>query len=177
MTVPLLLLAIGAVFAGWYFRDELIGEDWQAFWGDSIVVAANNHVLADMEHVPAWVSAAPTIVGLLGIALAYVMYMFVPRLPGQLAGMFGGVYRFLLNKWYFDELYDRIFVRPAFALARGLWHVGDTSIIDGIPNGIATMTADGSSQVVKLQTGSIANYAFAMLIGLVLLVGIFLLFR
>ena len=177
MTMPLLLLAVGAVFAGWWFRDELIGADWQAFWGDSIVLAGNNHVLADMEEVPGWVSALPTIVGLAGIALAYVFYMFVPALPGRLAGMFGSVYRFLLNKWYFDELYNLIFVRPAFALARGLWHVGDSTIIDGIPNGVAAMAADGSAQVVKIQTGSIANYAFAMLIGLVLLVGIFLLFR
>ena len=177
MTVPLLLLAVGAVFAGWWFRDELIGADWKAFWGDSIVIAGNNQVLAEMEDVPGWVSALPTVVGLAGIALAYVFYMFVPSLPGRLAGMFGGVYRFVLNKWYFDELYGAIFVRPAFALARALWHVGDSTIIDGIPNGIAAITADGSSQVVKIQTGSIANYAFAMLIGLVMLVGIFLLFR
>ena len=177
MTIPLLLLALGAIFAGWWFRDELLGVDWQAFWGDSIVVAANNHVLADMEEVPGWVSALPTVVGLAGIALAYVFYMFLPALPVRLAATFGGVYRFLLNKWYFDELYNLIFVRPAFALARRLWHVGDSTIIDGIPNGVAAMAADGSAQVVKIQTGSIANYAFAMLIGLVLLVGIFLLFR
>ena len=88
-----------------------------------------------------------------------------------------GVYRFLLNKWYFDELYDRIFVRPAGRLARGLWQVGDAKLIDGVPNGIAALTSDGSAQVVRIQTGSIAVYAFTMLIGLVLLVSTLLLFR
>jgi NADH-quinone oxidoreductase subunit L len=87
------------------------------------------------------------------------------------------VYRFLLNKWYFDELYDAVIVRPLLALSRLLWQVGDAQIIDGIPNGLASLTADGSAQVVKIQTGSIAVYAFSMLIGLVVLVSVFLLFR
>ena len=80
MTLPLLLLAVGAVFAGWWFRDELIGADWQAFWGDSIVLAGNNHVLADIEEVPGWVSTLPTVVGFVGIALAYV-FLYVSCLP------------------------------------------------------------------------------------------------
>ena len=177
MTVPLMLLAVGAVLSGWWFHEELIGPQWDAFWGDSIVIAPTNHVLADLEHVPGWVSILPTVVGLAGIALAYLFYMFRPAIPVRLAATFGGVYRFLLNKWYFDELYDRIFVRPAFAVARFLWHRGDERIIDGVPNGLAAMTADGSAGAVRLQTGSIANYAFAMLIGLVALVGLFLLSR
>ena len=88
-----------------------------------------------------------------------------------------GLYRFVLNKWYFDELYDRIFVRPAQVLARVLWQTGDAAIIDGVPNGIAALTVDGSRQAVRIQTGSIAIYAFTMLIGLVLLISVFLLFR
>jgi NADH-quinone oxidoreductase subunit L len=130
-----------------------------------------------MEDVPAAISLAPSIIGLLGIALAYVMYMFVPSLPGRLATTFRPVYLFVLNKWYFDELYDRILVRPYIALSRILWQVGDATIIDGIPNGVAALTGDGSAQVVKLQTGSIAVYAFTMLIGLVALVSVYLLFR
>ena len=86
-------------------------------------------------------------------------------------------YDFVLNKWYFDELYDRVFVRPAARLARLLWQVGDATLIDGVPNGIAALTTDGSAQVVRIQTGSIAVYAFTMLIGLVTLVSIFLVFR
>ena len=177
MTVPLMLLSVGAVFAGWVFRDQLIGADWRAFWGNAIQIAPANHVLADMEHVPGIVSLLPTIVGVLGIALAYVMYVAVPTLPARLAGQFAGVYRFVLNKWYFDEFYDAVIVRPLLALSRTLWQVGDARIIDGVPNGLAALTADGSAQMVKLQTGSIAVYAFSMLIGLVVLVGVFLLFR
>jgi len=134
-------------------------------------------VLHDMHAVPGWVVALPAIVGLSGILLAYALYMGAPSLPAQLAQNFGGVYRFLLNKWYFDELYDRIFVRPTMALARGLWQVGDARIIDGIPNGIASLTAQGAGQVVKVQTGSIAHYAFAMLIGVVVLVSLYLIIR
>ncbi|MFI4981921.1 MAG: NADH-quinone oxidoreductase subunit L, partial [Nevskiales bacterium] len=90
---------------------------------------------------------------------------------------FRGIYLFLLNKWYFDELYDAILVQPIFRLARTLWQTGDATLIDGVPNGLATLAVDGSRQAVKLQTGSLAVYAFSMLIGVVLLVGIFLLFR
>ena len=85
-----------------------------------------------------------------------------------------GLYRFVLNKWYFDELYDRIFVRPAGVLARLLWQVGDAKLIDGVPNGVAALTIDGSAQAVRIQTGSIAIYAFTMLVGLVPLITVFL---
>ena len=88
--------------------------------------------------------------------------------------MFRGIYLFLLNKWYFDELYDAIFVQPMLRLARALWQTGDATMIDGVPNGLAELTVDGSRQAVKIQTGSLAVYAFVMLIGVVVLVGIFL---
>ncbi len=105
------------------------------------------------------------------------MYMWRPALPAKLAGAFQPVYQFLLHKWYFDELYDFLFVRPAQWLARTLWHVGDERLIDGMPNGAAALAAGGSARVVKIQTGSIAVYAFTMLIGLVVLISVFLLFR
>ena len=105
------------------------------------------------------------------------MYIAYPLLPMRLAAMFRGIYLFLLNKWYFDELYEAIFVQPAIHLARTLWQTGDATLIDGVPNGLAELTVDGSRQAVKIQTGSVAVYAFVMLIGVVLLVGIFLLFR
>jgi NADH-quinone oxidoreductase subunit L len=120
---------------------------------------------------------APTLLGVAGIALAYVFYMFAPGIPAALGATFGPVHRFLLNKWYFDELYAAIIIRPTMALARNLWTVADAQIIDGMPNGLAALTADGSAQAVKLQTGSIAHYAFAMLIGVVLLVTIYLFIR
>jgi NADH-quinone oxidoreductase subunit L len=176
MLVPLLLLAVGATFAGMVFRNQLIGADWQAFWGNSIQIAADNHVLRNMESLPLLVSLSPSVFGLLGIGTAYLFYMVSPGIPGRLATMFPVAYRFFLNKWYFDELYELVFVRPYRALARTLWQVGDVTLIDGIPNGLAALTEEGSASVVRLQTGSIAVYAFAMLIGLVLLVSIFLLF-
>jgi NADH-quinone oxidoreductase subunit L len=130
-----------------------------------------------MEHVPTIISILPTLMGVLGIGLAYVMYTLAPALPARMADAVPGLYRFVLNKWYFDELYDRIFVRPASFLANLLWKTGDATLIDGVPNGIAALTIDGSAQAVRIQTGSIAVYAFTMLIGLVLLVSVFLVFR
>jgi len=177
MLVPLLVLAAGAVATGFAFRGWFIGEEWRDFWRGSIVNAQGNNVLHDMEHVPLLASLLPTLVGVLGIALAYVMYVLRPELPARLAAAAPRLYDFVLNKWYFDELYDRIFVRPAGRLARVLWQVGDATLIDGVPNGIASLTTDGSAQVVRIQTGSIAVYAFTMLIGLVALVSIFLVFR
>jgi NADH-quinone oxidoreductase subunit L len=177
MIVPLLFLAVGAVFAGMLLDPVFIGPHWQAFWNGSIFNAPSNHVLALLEDVPTWASIAPLILALLGIGLAYLMYMAFPLLPMQLATTFRGVYLFLLNKWYFDELYDAIFVEPTIRLARMLWQTGDVTLIDGVPNGLAELTVDGSQQAVKIQTGSLAVYAFVMLIGVVLLVGLFLVSR
>ena len=177
MTVPLLALSLGAIFSGWALHEAFIGTDQLAFWGGSIHSGPDNHILVDIEHVPWYISWLPTVTSGLGIALAYVMYMLRPELPARLAGAFSPVYQFLLHKWYFDELYDRIFVRPALWLARTFWHVGDETLIDGMPNGAAALAAGGSAQVVRIQTGSIAVYAFTMLIGLVVLISVFLLFR
>jgi NADH-quinone oxidoreductase subunit L len=174
MLVPLLLLAVGAVFAGAVFAPSFIGHHWEEFWNGAIVNAAHNHIMHHVHEVPGWVPLAPTIVGLAGIALAYVMYMFAPSLPGALANALPGVHRFLLNKWYFDELYDAIFVRPAQALARGFWKIGDVRIIDGVPNGLAASVAGAARQAVSLQTGRVASYAFTMIVGLVLLVSLLL---
>jgi len=177
MLLPLVLLAVGAVVSGFMLKDWFIGHEWAEFWHGSIVNAASNHTLETMHHLPEWVGLAPSVVGIAGIALAYVLYMFAPDIPGQLASRFNGLYQFLLNKWYFDELYDRIFVKPALCLARQLWQIGDATIIDGMPNGAASIAAGTSRQAVKLQTGSLAIYAFSMLIGVVVLVSVFLVFR
>ncbi|MBV9785623.1 MAG: NADH-quinone oxidoreductase subunit L [Acidisphaera sp.] len=177
MTGPLIVLAIGATVAGFALRPYFIGDYWHAYWNNSITNGANNHVLERMEDLPGLVGYAPLITGVLGIGLAYVMYVLRPELPSLLADRFAPIYRLLLNKWYFDELYDMVLVQPYRRLARALWQVGDATIIDGVPNGLAELTVDSSAQVVRVQTGSIAVYAFTMLIGLVLLVSIFLVFR
>jgi len=175
MLVPLLVLSVGAVFTGYVFYDFFVGHDQEAFWNGAIFNGPDNHVLHHAHEVPAWVPLAPTVAGVAGIALAYVLYMFAPGIPGKLASSFGGLYRFLLNKWYFDELYDAIFVKPAQALARAFWKTGDVKLIDGMPNGAAALAVDAAQGAVKLQTGRVANYAFTMIIGLVAFVSLLLL--
>ena len=177
MLAPLVVLAAGAVVTGFIFEHSFIGEHWREFWQGSIVNAPTNTVIADMHHVPAFIALLPTLDGLVGIALAYLMYVLRPDLPARAAAAVPRLYQFVLSKWYFDELYDAIFVRPFGRLARLLWQVGDVQIIDGVPNTVASLTSDGSARVVRLQTGSIAVYAFTMLIGLVSLVSVFLIFR
>jgi NADH-quinone oxidoreductase subunit L len=131
------------------------------------VSGPSNHILIDMEHVPTFISLLPTLTGIVGIALAYAMYWVFPEIPGKLATQFGGIYRFLLNKWYFDELYDKLFVRPAVRIGRGLWKGGDGAIIDGIgPDGIAATTIRLARRASQLQTGYVYHYAFAMLVGI-----------
>jgi NADH-quinone oxidoreductase subunit L len=171
---PLAALSVGACAAGWWFAPQFIGVGQAAYWQGAIFNGPANHVLANMEDVPGLISVLPTAVGVAGLALSFWFYVLSPALPARLAQQFRPVYLFLLNKWYFDELYDRIFVQPTWYLARLLWHTGDEILIDGVPNGLADLTVDGSRQAVRIQTGSIAIYAFTMLIGLVGLVSIFL---
>jgi len=175
MLIPLVVLAVGAIFTGAGFYDLFVGHHWEEFWNGAIVNAETNHIMHAMHEVPEWVPLAPTVMGVSGIVLAYIMYMFVPSIPGALASRMQPIYQFLLHKWYFDELYDALFVRPARRLARGLWQVGDAKIIDGMPNGAARLTVEASRGAVRIQTGKVANYAFAMILGLVLFVSIFLL--
>jgi NADH-quinone oxidoreductase subunit L len=170
MIVPLLVLALGAVVTGAVFYPYFVGYDWAQFWNGSIVNAPHNDIMHAAHKVPSWVPLAPTVVGLSGIALAYLLYMLVPSVPGKLAASFGGLYRFLLNKWYFDELYDAIFVRPTRALARVLWQTGDARIIDGMPNGAASLADDVAGGAVRIQTGRVASYAFVMIAGLAVFV-------
>ena len=177
MLAPLVILAVGAVLAGWLLHSDLIGDHNAAYWQGAIFTRDSNHVLGQVERTPFLIGILPTVTGLLGIALAYWFYVISPALPGKLATRFAPLYRFLLNKWYFDELYDFLFVRSSMWLAREFWLVGDGQIIDGVPNGLASMAEGGSVQIVRVQTGSIAVYAFTMLIGLVTMVSLFLLAR
>jgi NADH-quinone oxidoreductase subunit L len=177
MLAPLGLLTIGAAFSGWLLHTLFVGDHNAAYWQGALFIGEQNHVLDRTEHTPLLIDLLPTVVGLSGIALAYWFYVLNPAIPARLATQFAPVYRFLLNKWYFDELYDLIFVRPAMWLGRELWKVGDAQIIDGVPNGLASMAEGGAGQVVRIQTGSIAVYAFTMLIGLVVMLGLFLFMR
>ena len=166
MLIPLAGLALGATFAGIVLRHWFIGEGFSGFWRNSLFLGQENHILEEMEHVPAIVSLSPTLMMLAGVAVAIYMYLIDRKAPDRLADMFPALYRFLLNKWYFDELYDMIFVRPAFAIGRAFWKGGDGAIIDGIgPDGVSARVLDVTRSAVKLQSGYIYQYAFAMLLG------------
>jgi NADH-quinone oxidoreductase subunit L len=176
MIWPLYVLGAGAIFGGLLAYGALVGDDRAAFWGESLLVLPANDSIEAAHHAPIWVKWAPLIVALAGIGLAYVMYLLWPGLPAVLARVFRPIYLFLLNKWYFDELYDAIFVRPAHAIGRGLWKQGDGAVIDGYgPDGIAATTVSLAQRVSRLQTGYVYHYAFAMLIGVVVLVSWYIL--
>jgi len=171
MWVPLVVLAIGSVIAGAVGYHAFVGEGMNAFWGKSIFVLSQHSALVDAHHAPLWVKLLPLVMGLAGIALAYWMYVLQPGIPAKLAKQLRPLYAFSFNKWYFDEMYDRIFVRPAFALGLGFWKSGDGAVIDGVgPDGVASVTRDLARRASRLQTGYVYHYAFAMMIGVAALV-------
>jgi len=175
MLVPLLALATGAVVAGFAFSAYFIGHDYGEFWRASLAEGPHNHIRHAMHEIPGWVGWAPFIAMAAGFGLSYLYYMVAPWLPAATARAFKPLYLFLLNKWYFDELYDWLFVRPAMRLGRLLWKRGDGTIIDGLgADNIAARVLWTTGRVVKLQTGYVYHYAFAMLIGVALIVTAFM---
>ena len=174
MLVPLYVLAAGALLAGFLFKDYFIGHDEALFWGEALYRAPSNTIIADLHHVPAVVKYAPLVAMIIGFLTAYQFYIRKPELPAALAEQHQPLYKFLLNKWYFDELYDLVLVRPAMWLGRFLWKKGDGWTIDGFgPDGISARVLDATNRIVRLQTGFVYHYAFAMLIGIAFLVTYF----
>jgi len=166
MLVPLIVLAFGALIAGVGFADLFIGKEQMAFWGGTIFTAADNNILVELKQVPSWVVFSPLVMMLSGFALAYLLYIHRPQWPQAIAEEHDLIYKFLLNKWYFDEIYHFIFVRPAKWLARIFWKGGDGFIIDGFgPDGIAANVLRVTKRVVAVQTGFVYHYAFVMLLG------------
>ena len=171
MLIPLALLSIGAIAAGFAFKGVFIGDGYDAFWKGAIFTGKDNHILHAMHEVPKWVVWSPFVAMVIGFVLAYLMYVRWPEIPGKLATANPALYKFLLNKWYFDELYDFLFVRPSKWLGRFLWKKGDGFVIDGFgPDGVSARVVDVTNRVVRLQTGYLYHYAFAMLIGVAALV-------
>ena len=166
MTLPLVALAIGAVVAGYLGFEAFVGEGRVEFWGAAILVLEGNDTIEAAHQVPLWVKLLPLGMGAGGIALAWIMYVRMPAIPALLATRLRPLYLFLLNKWYFDELYDWAFVRPAHYLGRGLWKSGDGAVIDGVgPDGVAAVALVLARRASRLQTGYLYHYAFAMMIG------------
>jgi NADH-quinone oxidoreductase subunit L len=164
MLVPLVLLSIGAIFAGFAFHAPFLEEP--EFWGGAI--AWNEHLMHTMHEVPLWVKLTATIVMLIGLTVAWMAYIRDTSIPEKAATQLGPVYTFLYNKWYFDELYHFLFVRPAFWLGRQFWKRGDEGIIDRFgPDGAAWVVEKGAVAARRVQSGYLTSYALIMLLGLV----------
>jgi NADH-quinone oxidoreductase subunit L len=175
MLVPLFLLAAGAVAAGYAFHEQFLGHHNVDFWRGAIVNLQDHTALAARHEVPDWVWFAPAVSMIVGLVIAWFFYIQHPDWPAQMAARQGPLYLFLYNKWYFDELYDVLFVRPAKRLGYFLWKKGDGMVIDGLgPDGISAGIADWTRQAARLQTGYVYHYAFAMLIGVALLASWFI---
>ncbi len=171
MLLPLGFLAAGSIFAGYPFRELFAGHDVVDFFGDSLKFAAGSHLLEEMHHIPLLIGMAPTVMMAIGFVVAWEFYIRRPELPAELARQQEPLYKFLLNKWYFDEIYDFLIVRPTLWLARALWKYGDGWTIDGLgPDGISARVLDVTRGAVRLQTGYLYHYAFAMLIGVAALI-------
>lgn len=164
MLIPIGVLAAGSIFAGFPFKELFAGHGVEEFFRDSVKM--HPHIIEDMHHIPEAIAYLPTVMMAIGAYLSYVFYIRRPYLPVELARQQPMLYQFLLNKWYFDELYDLVFVRPAKWIGYQLWKKGDGFVIDGFgPDGVSARVLDITRNVVKIQTGYLYHYAFAMLIG------------
>ena len=157
-------VAVGAVLAGLIGYNAFVGDGREAFWGEAIRVLADNDTIEGAHHVPLWVKLLPLAMAVSGIGLAYVMYMLRPDLPGAVVRMVRPIHTFFFNKWFFDELYDWIFVRPAVYLGYGFWKAGDGAVIDFLNVGIG-----------GLRTGifNLADVAIVTGVSLLILSGLF----
>jgi NADH-quinone oxidoreductase subunit L len=166
MTIPLGFLAAGSIFSGFPFEELFAGHGVAEFFRDSITFGPHNHILEEMHHAPYLIALLPTLMMALGFVIAWQFYIRRPELPVELARQHELLYKFLLNKWYFDEIYELLLVRPTIWLGRLLWKGGDGWLIDGFgPDGISARVLDLTRGAIRLQTGYLYHYAFAMLIG------------
>ena len=164
MLIPLILLTVGAIGAGQVFAPSFL--DSAEFWGSSIFYNAN--LIHAMHEVPYWVKYAALVVMVLGFVGAYVAYIAKPDIPAKFVSAFGPLHNFVFRKWYFDELYDAIFVKPAFWFGRQFWKLGDMGTIDRFgPNGVAWVVQRGAVAAKSIQSGYLYTYALIMLLGLI----------
>ena len=171
MLVPLIVLAAGSILAGYPFKEIFAGHHVAEFFRESVKLNPANFSLENMHDLPWHIVALPTVMMLIGLAVAWQFYIRRPDIPNSLAKQHDVLYRFLLNKWYFDEIYDFLFVRPALWLGRLLWRGGDGWLIDGFgPDGVSARVIDVTNRVVRLQSGYLYHYAFAMLVGVAALI-------
>ena len=171
MLIPLFVLALGAIFSGWYFYNDFVGYNWKEFWGNSIFISEKHKAFKLAHYVPLWVKYLPIFLAILGILCAYLFYILNPNLPKILSQKVSLIDSLYFNKWYFDELYDYLFVKSFIKFGNFFWKKGDEGTIDRFgPNGISNLVKNISSKSIIIQSGYIYHYAFAMLIGLVVLI-------
>jgi NADH-quinone oxidoreductase subunit L len=164
MLIPLFVLAVGSILAGYPFYQVFVGAGVEDFFRESLKL--NPEILEEMHHTDTAIALLPTVMMVVGFAVAWLFYIRRPDIPVELARQQELLYKFLLNKWYFDEIYDFLIVRPTLWLGRLLWKGGDGWLIDGFgPDGVSAWVIDVTRNVVRLQTGYMYHYAFAMLIG------------
>ena len=170
MILPLIPLAFGAIFAGWFGYQSFVGYDMSYFWGDSLFILPEHHAMEEAHHVAEWVKRLPVILAASGVGLAIIAYVIIPSLPARVVSMARPMHTLFFNKWFFDELYDLLFVRASIRFGTFLWVKGDKQTIDAFgPDGLSGLVLNGSNNLSKLQSGYVYHYAFAMMIGVVML--------
>lgn len=185
MLVPLLVLAVGAVFAGYIFHGGFVGsghsvlmdcanaechDTWNRhdFWGKALFVMPENDTLEAAHHVPEWVKKLPLVMGGGGIALAFIIYMFFAGSSAAIVRIVKPLHLLFFNKWYFDEIYHALFVKPAHWLGRVFWKRGDQGLIDRFgPDGGAYSSKIAAMLFSRFQSGFIYHYAFVMMIAVI----------
>jgi NADH-quinone oxidoreductase subunit L len=175
MTIPLFLLSIGALFVGYIFSTKLhiTGPELE-FWNGAIKMLGEFNVLEAAHHVPAWVIQSPMYVGAGGFLLALLCYVIAPKIPAIAVKVLKPLYILSSNKYFIDEIYDFIFVRPAMAIGTFFWKAIDTNLIDRFgPNGFANLSLNFSDRFKKIQSGYVYHYSFVMLIGLIILISLY----
>lgn len=168
MMIPLLVLAVGAVLSGWYAHDWFVGEGRAEFWREALKITEGRDAIEAAHHVHGLAKHLPTIVGVVGILAAFVVYLLKPGMADKIATTFKPLHQLFFRKWYFDELYDAVFVQPSLKLGHIFWKRGDAGIIDAYgPDGISNSTNCLSACLRRLQSGYVYHYAFAMVIAVV----------
>jgi len=167
MLVPLLLLSVGAVAAGGVFADLFIGGEHGDFWRGVLFSLPGRASTGPSSPLPAWVIWGPLSVTAVGLFAAWYAYVLHEGMGARIAARGGLLWRFLYNKWYFDEIYDALLVRPAKWLGDLFWKGGDKAVIDGLgPDGISALSHAVGKAAGRLQTGYVYHYAFVMLLGI-----------
>ena len=169
MLIPLFVLAAGSIFAGIIGSKiyHMVAAEGNFFSGAIFVREGKSNLLEEIHHAPFLVKISPLIVGVVAIALAYIFYLVKKDWPAKLANALKPLYKLSLNKWYFDEIYDMILVKPTKKLGDFLWKIIDMKIVDGLPNGAAAFCKVMAGRISKLQTGYLYSYSMWMVLGLI----------